>query len=90
MLTIAAASVITTRKGALRVMPTRDEIFTSRLLLRFYFLLAYYKRKRRENARKNLFDFWKNRKYNNHKRVASKRKSSLPATRFFVKIIYLP
>ena len=57
----------------------------------FYFLLAYYKRKRRENARKILFNFWKNRKYNNHKRVASKRKSSLPATRFFlVKIIYLP
>ena len=32
------------------------------------------------------FDFWKNRKYNYKKRVASERKSSLPATRFsFVK-----
>ena len=30
----------------------------------------------------NLFDFLKNRKYNDYKRVASKRKSSLPATRF--------
>ena len=39
-------------------------------------------RKRKRNPEKNLFDFWKNRKYNNHKRVASKRKSSLPATRF--------
>ena len=29
-----------------------------------------------------LFDFLKNRKYNDYKRVASKRKSSLPATRF--------
>ena len=44
-------------------------------------------RKRKRNPEKNLFDFWKNRKYNNHKRVASKRKSSLPATRFhFAKI----
>ena len=35
----------------------------------------------------NLFDFLKNRKYNDYKRVASKRKSSLPATRFhFAKI----
>ena len=34
-----------------------------------------------------LFDFLKNRKYNDYKRVASKRKSSLPATRFhFAKI----
>lgn len=33
----------------------------------------------------NLFDFLKNRKYNDYKRVASKRKSSLPAARFFVK-----
>lgn len=33
-----------------------------------------------------LFDFLKNRKYNENKRVASKRKSSLPVTRFsFVK-----
>ena len=39
-------------------------------------------RKHKRNPEKNLFDFWKNRKYNNHKRVASKRKSSLPATRF--------
>ena len=31
----------------------------------------------------NLFDFWKNRKYNSHKRVASKRKSSLHAARFY-------
>ena len=39
--------------------------------------------------KKNLFDFSKNRKYNNYKRVASKRKSSLPVTRFsFVKIEY--
>ena len=30
-----------------------------------------------------LFDFLKNRKYNDYKRVASKRKSSLPATRFY-------
>ena len=29
-----------------------------------------------------LFDFLKNRKYNDYKRVASKRKSSLPATLF--------
>ena len=41
---------------------------------------------KRENARKILFDFLKNRKYNYTKRVASKRKSSLPAARFlFVK-----
>ena len=46
-------------------------------------------RKRKRNPEKNLFDFWKNRKYNNHKRVASKRKSSLPATRFsFFNIIF--
>ena len=33
-----------------------------------------------------MFDFLKNRKYNYNKRVASKRKSSLPAARFsFVK-----
>lgn len=32
-----------------------------------------------------LFDFLKNRKYNYTKRVASKRKSSLLAARFFVK-----
>ena len=44
----------------------------------------------RENARKILFDFLKNRKYNDYKRVASKRKSSLPAARFFVKVLYLP
>ena len=31
---------------------------------------------------KNLFDILKNKKYNYNKRVASKRKSSLPATRF--------
>ena len=37
---------------------------------------------KRENARKILFDFLKNRKYNDNERVASKRKSSLPATRF--------
>ena len=30
-----------------------------------------------------LFDFLKNRKYNDYKRVASKRKSSLPAIRFY-------
>ena len=41
---------------------------------------------KRENARKILFDFLKNRKYNNYKRVASKRKSSLPVTRFLIKI----
>ena len=36
-----------------------------------------------------LFDFLKNRKYNDYKRVASKRKSSLPAARFyFIKIQY--
>ena len=34
------------------------------------------------NARKILFDFLKKRQYNYKKRVASKRKSSLPATRF--------
>ena len=40
----------------------------------------------RSKVLQNLFDFWKNRKYNSHKRVASKRKSSLPAARFlFVK-----
>ena len=33
-----------------------------------------------------LFDFLKNRKYNDYKRVASKRKSSLPVTRFLIKI----
>ena len=32
----------------------------------------------------NLFDFLKNRKYNVYKRVASKRKSSLPAARFLL------
>ena len=32
----------------------------------------------------NLFDFLKNRKYNDYKRVASKRKSSLPAARFLL------
>ena len=37
---------------------------------------------KRENARKILFDFLKKRQYNYKKRVASKRKSSLPATRF--------
>lgn len=31
----------------------------------------------------NLFDFLKNRKYNNYKRVAGKRKSSLQAARFY-------
>ena len=31
-----------------------------------------------------LFDFLKNRKYNDYKRVASKRKSSLPAARFLL------
>ena len=35
--------------------------------------------------KKFLFDFLKNRKYNYNKRVASKRKSSLLAARFFVK-----
>ena len=34
-----------------------------------------------------LFDFLKNRKYNDYKRVASKRKSSLPAARFLLKLI---
>ena len=33
-----------------------------------------------------LFDFLKNRKYNDYNRVASKRKSSLPAARFLIKI----
>ena len=42
---------------------------------------------KRENARKILFDFLKNRKYNDNERVADERKSSLPATRFhFAKI----
>ena len=31
-----------------------------------------------------LFDFLKMRKYNDYKRVASKRKSSLPAARFLL------
>ena len=34
-------------------------------------------------ARKILFDFLKKRQYNYRKRVASKRKSSLPAARFW-------
>lgn len=33
--------------------------------------------------KKILFDILKNKKYNYNKRVASKRKSSLPAARFF-------
>lgn len=38
-------------------------------------------------ANKTLFDFLNNREYNCNERVASKRKSSLPAARFsFVKI----
>ena len=38
-------------------------------------------------ANKTLFDFLNNREYNCNERVASKRKSSLPATRFhFAKI----
>ena len=46
---------------------------------------------KRENARKILFDFLKNRKYNYNERVAGERKSSFPAARFyFVKIEYLP
>ena len=46
---------------------------------------------KRENARKILFDFLKKRQYNYKKRVASKRKSSLHAARFyFIKIEYLP
>ena len=46
---------------------------------------------KRENARKILFDFLKNRKYNYSKRVAGERKSSLQAACFyFVKIEYLP
>ena len=44
---------------------------------------------KRENARKILFDFLKNRKYNYNERVAGERKSSLQATRFyFVKIVF--
>ncbi len=40
-------------------------------------------------ANKILFDFLNNRQYNYNKRVASKRKSSLPAARFyFIKIQY--
>ena len=40
-------------------------------------------------ANKTLFDFLNNREYNCNERVASKRKSSLPVTRFsFVKIGY--
>ena len=39
---------------------------------------------KRENARKILFDFLKNRKYNYNERVAGERKSSLPAARFFM------
>ena len=31
-----------------------------------------------------LFDFLKNRKYNDYKRVACQRKSSLPAARFLL------
>ena len=31
-----------------------------------------------------MFDFLKNRKYNDYKRVASKRKSSLPSARFLL------
>ena len=38
---------------------------------------------KRENARKILFDFLKNRKYNYNERVAGERKSSFPAARFF-------
>ena len=46
---------------------------------------------KRENARKILFDFLKNRKYNYSKRVAGEHKSSLQAACFyFVKIEYLP
>ena len=40
---------------------------------------------KRENARKILFDFLKNRKYNYSKRVAGERKSSLHAARFYFK-----
>ena len=36
--------------------------------------------------RKILFDILKKRQYNYKKRVASKRKSSLPAARFLIKI----
>ena len=44
---------------------------------------------KRENARKILFDFLKNRKYNYNERVAGERKSSLHAARFyFIKIQY--
>ena len=39
---------------------------------------------KRENARKILFDFLKNRKYNYNERVAGERKSSLPAARFLL------
>ena len=40
-------------------------------------------------ANKILFDFLNNREYNCNERVASKRKSSLPATHFyFIKIQY--
>lgn len=38
---------------------------------------------KRENARKILFDFLKNRKYNYNERVAGERKSSLHAARFY-------
>ena len=41
-----------------------------------------YKKYRKVRARKIMFDFLKKRQYNYKKRVASKRKSSLPATRF--------
>ena len=56
--------------------------FTSRLLLWLFFLRIYYKRRRRENARKILFDFLENRQYNYEKRAAGKRKTSFPAARF--------
>ena len=60
----------------LRYLPMFETDVSSKVLQYFF----------GENTRKNLFDFWKNRKYNSHKRVASKRKSSLPAARFlFVK-----
>ena len=39
---------------------------------------------KRENARKILFDFLKNRKYNYNERVAGERKSSLHAARFYL------
>ena len=38
-------------------------------------------------ANKTLFDFLNNREYNCNERVASKRKSSLPAARFLLKLI---